>query len=289
VNFTTRDYRTAGSFLEACGEALSAQEAVNNLPLGLCIRLMNTEGPPGPPPFFHTTHADGRLAGAAMMTPPHNIILCSGPPWPDGAMSALVDDLLAGGMRIPGVIGPSALADRFASAWKSTLGPFGAVEVEPALRLGLFTCSKVAAVTGSRGSLRRADAGDLELVVGWTSSFHLDCFGEVPEYVTMENTRSMLERGDVFLWMVDGMPVSMAARSRPTWHGVTVSMVYTPPRLRRAGHATGCVAALTRLLLSAGMEFCTLFTDLANPTSNHVYESIGYRRIGEFAEYRFRT
>jgi uncharacterized protein len=289
MDFTTRDYRTAGTFLEACGEVLSSQEAMNNLPLGLCLRLMRREGSDGAPPFFHTTHADGRLAGAAMMTPPHNIILCAGPPWPDGAMSALVDDILAGGMRIPGVIGPSALADRFASAWKSTLGPFGAVEVKLSMRLGLFTCRRVAAVTGSRGSLRRADAGDLELVKRWTDSFHVDCFGEVPEYVTVENTRSMLERGDVFLWMADGLPVSMAAKSRPTWHGVTVSMVYTPPRLRRTGHATGCVAALTTMLLSSGMEFCTLFTDVENPTSNHVYESIGYCRIGEFSEYRFLT
>jgi len=47
------------------------------------------------------------------------------------------------------------------------------------------------------------------------------------------------------------------------------------------------VAALSQHLLNTGRAFCTLFTDLANPTSNHIYQEIGYRRLGDFAEYSF--
>jgi predicted GNAT family acetyltransferase len=40
-------------------------------------------------------------------------------------------------------------------------------------------------------------------------------------------------------------------------------------------------------MLDQGRSFCTLFTDLANPTANHVYQRIGYRPIGDFTVYRF--
>lgn len=50
-------------------------------------------------------------------------------------------------------------------------------------------------------------------------------------------------------------------------------------------YASACVAALSQLILDEGKEFCTLFTDLANPTSNHIYQQIGYRPVCDFAEF----
>ena len=38
--------------------------------------------------------------------------------------------------------------------------------------------------------------------------------------------------------------------------------------------------------LAEGHVGCTLFTDRANPTSNAIYERIGYRRVGTMARYR---
>jgi hypothetical protein len=47
------------------------------------------------------------------------------------------------------------------------------------------------------------------------------------------------------------------------------------------------VAALSQSLLDSGYEFCVLFADLANPTSNHIYQDIGYTPVCDFATYRF--
>jgi uncharacterized protein len=47
------------------------------------------------------------------------------------------------------------------------------------------------------------------------------------------------------------------------------------------------VAAQTQWLLDHGKRFCFLFTDLANPTSNAIYERIGYRKVAEAVDYRF--
>jgi predicted GNAT family acetyltransferase len=63
--------------------------------------------------------------------------------------------------------------------------------------------------------------------------------------------------------------------------GVTrISGVWTPVELRGRGYASAVVAALSSERMDAG-ESCMLFTDLANPTSNKIYQAMGYRRIGD--------
>jgi len=47
------------------------------------------------------------------------------------------------------------------------------------------------------------------------------------------------------------------------------------------------VAALSQQMLDAGWEFCTLYTDLANPVSNSIYQRIGYRPVCDSNEYDF--
>jgi predicted GNAT family acetyltransferase len=117
------------------------------------------------------------------------------------------------------------------------------------------------------------------------------------------------------LWEDGGEPVSLAGWGGPTPNGIRVGPVYTPPELRGRGYGTAVTAETSRRLLdgrlsvagSAGGQaagarpanraagggaggrrsFCFLYTDLANPTSNAIYERIGYRRIAESAEIAF--
>jgi uncharacterized protein len=106
------------------------------------------------------------------------------------------------------------------------------------------------------------------------------------EELIRENAARSVEAGDVFVWE-DNTLVSMATRNRPTRNGIAVSYVYTPPDQRRKGYACACVAALSQLLLDSGWKFCSLFTNLANPTSNRIYMNIGYKPVSDYSEYRF--
>jgi uncharacterized protein len=90
----------------------------------------------------------------------------------------------------------------------------------------------------------------------------------------------------VYLWD-HGEPVTKVAKARSTTHGITVNLVYTPSSHRRRGYATSAVAHLSQLLLDEGYDFCTLFTDMANPTSNRNYQKIGYRPVMDYLQYRF--
>jgi predicted GNAT family acetyltransferase len=108
---------------------------------------------------------------------------------------------------------------------------------------------------------------------------------------TLEHRLSSPSAG-ILLWEDGGVPVSLAGWGGPTPNGIRVGPVYTPPELRGRGYATALSADLSQRLLDGrlfegGRRFCFLYTDLANPTSNAIYERVGYRRVAESAEIVF--
>jgi uncharacterized protein len=46
---------------------------------------------------------------------------------------------------------------------------------------------------------------------------------------------------------------------------------------------------VSQVQLDAGRQFVFLFTDLANPTSNKIYQDIGYEAVIDVDEYEFST
>ena len=60
------------------------------------------------------------------------------------------------------------------------------------------------------------------------------------------------------------------------------------PNLRNRGYATACVAELSQKILDQGNRYACLFTDLANPPSNHIYHEIGYKPIIDLQVFRYK-
>jgi predicted GNAT family acetyltransferase len=60
---------------------------------------------------------------------------------------------------------------------------------------------------------------------------------------------------------------------------VRVAPVYTPPEHRRRSYGGAVTAAVSRAALDGGATDVVLYTDLANPTSNSVYQRLGYRPV----------
>ena len=89
------------------------------------------------------------------------------------------------------------------------------------------------------------------------------------------------------LWEVEGNPVSMAAYSGPTPNGMRVGTVYTPNEFRKSGYASACVAGVSQLLLDRDVQFCYLFTDADNQSTNRIYQAIGFRPVSEVIQYVF--
>ncbi len=131
------------------------------------------------------------------------------------------------------------------------------------------------------GQLRLAHQGERDLLARWAAAYltEIGDRGDPGEVIS-----ARIAGGQLFVWDHDG-PVSMAAWTGKTPNGVRVNLVYTPVAMRRRGYATACVATLSQLLLRQGNAFCCLYTDLANPTSNAIYQRIGYQPVCDAGVY----
>jgi hypothetical protein len=137
--------------------------------------------------------------------------------------------------------------------------------------------------------LLRAAREDLDLLADWYEAFTREA---LPAGMVQLDHRKLLELRiedphiGPFLWMVDGRPVSLAAAGGMTPNGIRIGPVYTPPESRNQGYASAISAALTAKMLRSH-RFCFLETDAANPTSNRIYERMGYRFVCDHATYLF--
>jgi predicted GNAT family acetyltransferase len=228
------------------------------------------------------TVTDGaEVVGAAMRTPPFSVALT---PMPDPALDALADLVAAELPDAAGVTGPRPYADRLATRWQARTG--GAVREGRAMRL--FRLDQVIPPAPAPGRLR--NAADLPqwhgLFADWALAFARDV-GNPPEDRAgqVHRLQRTIARGGLWVW-VDGEPVSCASATLPAYGVARMALVYTPPELRGRGYAGSCVAAATQWVLDAGLT-PVLFTDLANPTSNKIYQRMGYRAVADAAEYHF--
>jgi predicted GNAT family acetyltransferase len=89
------------------------------------------------------------------------------------------------------------------------------------------------------------------------------------------------------MWEDGADVVSMCGFGGLTPRGIRIGPVYTPPELRRRGYASALTAHVTQQQLDGGRDYCFLYTDLANPTSNRIYLNLGYELVCESADYAF--
>ena len=266
------------AFLAAASALLLADEARHNLILGLAGTLRD-----------HPSHyleyglwlaEDGsEVVGAALRTPPHNLVVAR--PRDDSALEALaaqIDD------DPPGIVAAQPEAATFAAAW--------AVRTGAAARMnraqGVFAVDRVERPAATSGRFRDAGAADRPLLLHWWRAFAEEALGESTDDDSVAHAvdrRLEAAEAGVSLWE-NNRPVSVASFGNPTPNGIRIGPVYTPPEHRRRGYASALVAELSERLL-VKRRFCFLFTDLANPTANRIYERIGYRRVCEAAEIVF--
>ncbi len=279
-------FTNPGSFLDHTQADLEAEEAINSLTLGVCMRMRNQPGWETGRACLKVIEDDGGLALAAMMTPPHNLSVTGHPLDPDCAMGLLVGELASEGWTVPGILAPDSIARLFAEQWAKKTGlPFHLFET-----LHLFDLRQVLLPPPppEQGRLRQASGADLPLVGRWRYNFNMEIFQTGDEAEMMGDAQKRVQAGDVFVWETGGQPVSVAMKNRPTRRSICVSQVYTPPEQRGKGYATACVSELSRQLLQSGWEFCTLFVNVANLPAYHAYQRIGYRLVEEFEEYHFQ-
>lgn len=273
-------YGQVEAFLAAAGGRLRAREAQESLSLGVVLRLRGGQPYGEGRVFLGCVTESGRVVATGIRTPPYGLIL-STDEGAEAAADLFAERLAETAADLPSVHGHDAAARRFAKRWRALTGK----ETREEAGNRLYRLTRVAPPRDVPGRFRAAVGGDVERLATWAEAFREEAAPDDPP-----NARALVEghvaRRTLFVWDDDG-PVSMAATTRPTPHGISVNLVYTPPALRGRGYASACVAALSQAQLDAGRAFCTLFADVTNPVSNRIYQRTGYRPIGDFSVLRF--
>src|SRR5215469_1113220 len=264
-----------GAYLAAAGGFLRADAVRNTIMLGVAGALQS-RGPAAfgdaPPLCGWWTEPDGAVGAALLQTPPHPILLTALPP---GAATALAAELAGRGHHPPAVNAAPGPAAEFAAAWKERTGRAS----RAGMRMRLYALDRLLPPDPAPpGQARTALEVDRDLLFAWFDAFHDEAAPPGPRE-TQQAVDDRLSFGGLVLWEQAGVPVSLAGRTRPVAGLARIGPVYTPPEHRGRGFGGAATAAATQAALDSGAEGVLLFTDLANPTSNTLYQRLGFTPV----------
>ncbi|MGW3952945.1 GNAT family N-acetyltransferase [Streptomyces sp. NPDC004752] len=275
-----------GEFLARAGDFLRSRPALHTVPLTVTDTLRSSQPQvygERKPLYGVLGEEAGGVRAALLHTPPHPLNLT---PLAPGEAEELAARLLARGHVVPGVVAEQETAAAFTAAWERTsTGAFGTLQQRQRLyRLGELTVPEPV----PQGRARVAGAADRERVRRWYEEFVAAVGQSAFATSSADWADRRIAHGGVTLWEApDGTPVAMAALTPKNAGQIRVTTVYTPAQLRGRGYAGAVTATVSRAAQQAGAQEVLLFADLANPTSNGLYQRIGYRPVADFAVYDF--
>lgn len=260
---------TVGTFL--------AQEPVLDTLIVTIVDLLRIQGAAAQRRARHLLgwwrDADGRLAAALVQTRPFPVVLSR---CPAAAVADLIDVFVKYADRLSAVAVAPEHEALFREGMAARCGEVFTVEEHQRLyRLGRLVLPEPAPA----GCAYVAGGQDRAQLVTWVQSFVEETFSQSqPGAGAMVDAR--LPWGGMYLWKLDdGTTVAVAGRSRESVGTTRIGPVYTLPEHRGHGYAAALTAAVSQAALDAGIGEVLLFTDMANPTSNGVYQRIGYEPV----------
>jgi len=270
------------AFLARAGSFLRSRPDLHTVPLTVTeqLRMRGTQAYGDEAPFFGVLERNGEVRGAYFCTPPYRVSVTPITPEDAGSLAAHLAGI---GRPVSGVIGERTAVATLVRAWERGTGAVATLHERQRLyRLGTLT----APAAMPTGRPRVAAEPDRDRLVCW--------YGEFMEAIGGVGTRAdgwadaRIAYGGITFWeAADGTPVSMAGVTPMVAGQIRVGPVYTPSHLRGRGYAGAVTAEVSRAALAAGADQVLLFTDLANPTSNALYQRVGYRPVADFAVYDF--
>jgi predicted GNAT family acetyltransferase len=277
-------------FQEKIQEYLVIYEAENNLLLGIINGLIAGEYREREP-YMAYVEERGRLSIVIMCTPPHQTIFSYTDSLPaDEILELCLKDLIDFlGDDFVGISANKKMATRLKGIWEGMAGR----KAEQHMSMRIYKLEELIPPQNIAGSIRPVEKRDRRMMMDWLDGFYREALQESPDPAKIRRQVDLYMGEDsklrgLMIWEKHGIPVSMAGYAGPTPNGIRVGAVFTPPEQRKRGYASAVTAGVSQYLLDIGYQFCFLFTDLLNPTSNHIYQQIGYKPVCDVDRYTFK-
>lgn len=235
-------------------------------------------GGPGGGAYWSVTR-NGALCGVAMQTQSQ---------FPLGLSAMEPDVARALARRVAEDCPTLPLVAGVGSASSAFAGHFATVAGQPAAPVAgqrLYQLGELRPPDGVPGAVRGATPADRELLIEWTIAFRDEAGATMGDPEEIVDQKLALDR--FWLWEDGGEVVSVTAGTEPAAGYIRVQNVYTPPERRGHGYAAANVTAQCADCMERDGANSLLYTDLANPTSNAVYQRIGFEAIAEIVVYEF--
>jgi len=217
----------------------------------------------------------------AVQTPPKNLVLSE-----DGSkesLKVLVEFLVKEDIKVPGSIGSPDNVKFFIESYGSLVGK----EFAPDMVMHIYSVNKVVVPEKIEGKLVFATQDDLEFSTKSLYDFSRESMPET-EHLNIEELREKtlksIQKGKVAIWKVNNKDVAIIVFDNLEYMG-RITNVYTPPEFRKRGYAAAMTAQISQMLLDRGCDSVCLFADATNPTSNGVYQRIGYKHVTDSIVY----
>jgi predicted GNAT family acetyltransferase len=139
------------------------------------------------------------------------------------------------------------------------------------------------------GTYRVATLDDLEVALRWTRDFQV--FTGTISLSDDDERKFLIARlgeNSLRFWSVGETPVAMAGHAAtvvtPSGPFTRIGPVFTPEELRGRGYGSAVTAALCEELVAQSSRVI-LYADANYPTSNRVYQRLGFRQIDDLVEF----
>jgi ribosomal protein S18 acetylase RimI-like enzyme len=136
------------------------------------------------------------------------------------------------------------------------------------------------------GRARVAASADSGLLLDWLEAFRREADNDGGP-ASQRTVDDRLSYGGLTLWETGDGPVSLAGATRAVAGQARIGPVYTPPERRGRGFGGAVTAAVSQAAMDAGVAEVLLYTDLANPTSNALYQRLGYQPVSDSVQLLF--
>ncbi|MFX1285311.1 MAG: GNAT family N-acetyltransferase [Promethearchaeota archaeon] len=280
-------YSDIRKFCDLCFPFLAKNEAENNLLFGILKNLRKNPHTYSEEysPILISIADDNVLKLISIRTPPYNQLISYTEDL--ATIPSLVEELSNKIPDIPGILGFKDGALKFGQLWAKRHGK----KLHLDMNERIYQLEEVNSKTLGSHEFVPATRRDKPLILEWMRAFVKEAVpNQPPEEPTITQKRidQAIERRMIYFLKVNNKIVSMARKAGTTPNGQTINAVYTPPKHRRHGYGTEVVAKLSQNILDEGKTYCFLFTDLANPTSNKIYQTVGYKPIIDVDVYLFQ-
>lgn len=274
------EFKDPHKFLPLSGQVLGQNESFYNLKLGLINGICDKKIIPKLPIYLGIENQN-ELTGCALRSHDDKPLAISklSIEEVESLICFLYEDT-----TLVGVVGEVSTATKFRDLWIKRKN----INYKLVMHLGVYEASKII-MPKINGTIFLATQNNKEILFEFICGFMEETFPQ--------ETKSSAEIYEIYERHIKNQSlyllrnefneiVSMASYSRGTNTSGAVAFVYTKKAARGKGYGSLVTALVSEKILSS-KKIVNLFTDLSNPTSNSIYQKIGFKKIGENVNFRF--